>query len=277
MNIDAIPAELRERRQWVIWRGEVRTGKATKVPYRADGSGRASTTDASTWSTFEAARAGADALAADGVGFVFTAGDPFVGIDIDRLDANTSHIIRRLRSYTERSVSRHGVHVIVRASLAAHSRRRSGSVEVYERARYFVVTGEHMPGTPLAIEDRQAELDAVLAQLFPKVARSPSPSNPPCPFDHDDRELLDAMFAARNGARVAALWRGDTRGYPSHSEADAALVAHLAWWTGGDGARVDALFRRSGLMREKWDARRGASTYGALTIARAIERARAAA
>ena len=37
-----------------------------------------------------------------------------------------------------------------------------------------------------------------------------------------------------------------------------------------DGFRVDRLFRRSGLMRPKWDSRRRDSTYGADTIAKAI-------
>ncbi|MFQ7644172.1 hypothetical protein, partial [Ruthenibacterium lactatiformans] len=40
---------------------------------------------------------------------------------------------------------------------------------------------------------------------------------------------------------------------PSHSEADIALCNALAWWTNCDAARVDRLFRQSGLMREKWD------------------------
>ena len=45
----------------------------------------------------------------------------------------------------------------------------------------------------------------------------------------------------------------------------------LTFWTGRDAARIDALFRHSGLMREKWDERRGAQAYGVLTIAKAIK------
>jgi AAA domain len=54
VNFDAIPLELRERRQWVVWRALRREEKTTKVPYRADGAGRASSTDPATWATFEA-------------------------------------------------------------------------------------------------------------------------------------------------------------------------------------------------------------------------------
>ena len=66
----------------------------------------------------------------------------------------------------------------------------------------------------------------------------------------------------------ARLWDGDlTFHQGDHSRADAALVAHLGWWTGGDPVRTDRLFRQSGLMRGKWDDRRGARTYGERTIA----------
>ena len=49
-----------------------------------------------------------------------------------------------------------------------------------------------------------------------------------------------------------------------------ALCSHLAFWCAGDAARMDRIFRRSGLMRDKWDSRRGGTTYGAQTIERAI-------
>jgi putative DNA primase/helicase len=49
-----------------------------------------------------------------------------------------------------------------------------------------------------------------------------------------------------------------------------ALASILAFWTQCDPLRMDGLFRRSGLMRDKWDTSRGASTYGAQTIEKAI-------
>jgi primase-polymerase (primpol)-like protein len=51
-----------------------------------------------------------------------------------------------------------------------------------------------------------------------------------------------------------------------------ALCSMLAFWTGGDAAQMDRLFRDSGLIRKKWDERHFAdgSTYGEKTIERAI-------
>ena len=68
----------------------------------------------------------------------------------------------------------------------------------------------------------------------------------------------------------AALWAGDTSGYPSHSEADLALANHLVFWCDGDPDLMDQLFRQSALYRAKWDTRRGDRTYGERTIETAL-------
>jgi putative DNA primase/helicase len=55
------------------------------------------------------------------------------------------------------------------------------------------------------------------------------------------------------------------------------LSNHLAFWTGRDADRMDRLFRRSGLMRPKWDECHSSDgrTYGRLTIDKAIAGCRA--
>lgn len=119
-----IPAELRALAQWVLWRFEERDGKQTKVPYCASAPARqASTTDPSTWATFEQALKARDE--ADGIGVVFTADDPFVGVDLDdcvdesgELTAATAEIMRGLDSYTERTPSGRGLHIILRGRLS---------------------------------------------------------------------------------------------------------------------------------------------------------------
>lgn len=84
-----------------------------------------------------------------------------------------------------------------------------------------------------------------------------------------DQAILAHAFRATNAPKFATLWQGDTDGYPSQSEADLALCALLAFWT-QDTAQLDRLFRQSGLMRDKWDEARGATTYGAQTLATAL-------
>jgi predicted ArsR family transcriptional regulator len=81
---------------------------------------------------------------------------------------------------------------------------------------------------------------------------------------------LELASNAANGERFSSLWRGDWSGYESNSEADLALASLLAFWTGGNAAQIDGLFRQSGLYRPKWERPSKASSYGHRTIARAL-------
>ena len=88
-----------------------------------------------------------------------------------------------------------------------------------------------------------------------------------------DEALVAKMKAANNGQRFERLWNGQWQGdYPSQSEADLALCAMLAFWTGRNSERVDQLFRQSGLLRSKWYEEHGGGTYGEITIAKGISR-----
>ena len=80
---DAIPAVLGERRQWVLWRPVHKDGakKPTKVPYPFEAPPPPPPTPRRC--TLDEVRAAYGAGGFDGVGFVFTADDPFVGIDLD--------------------------------------------------------------------------------------------------------------------------------------------------------------------------------------------------
>jgi KaiC/GvpD/RAD55 family RecA-like ATPase len=72
--------------------------------------------------------------------------------------------------------------------------------------------------------------------------------------DISDRDILLRASKAKNGPKFSKLWAGDWQGmYGSQSEADEALCCHLAFWTGKTPSRMDALFRQSGLYREKWE------------------------
>lgn len=278
--LPTVPGELKARPQWVNWRSERRGGKPTKVPYAPTTGRRASTTDASTWAGFDAAlRAWRRGDGYDGVGFVFSNSDPYCGVDLDDclddagdLATAAMKIVQRLDSYTEISPSGRGLKLFLRGTLPPGGNRK-GKVEIYDRGRYFTVTGQHLPGTPTTIAERQRELEAVHAELFgspaPRpAARPPVAIRPPA----EDRELLARARSAKNGRKFMRLFYcGDLSDYGGDdSAADLALCGLLAFWCGGDAERIDRLFRQSALMREKWDSRRGATTYGQRTIAAAL-------
>lgn len=144
--LDNIPEELRRRPQWLVWKLEKRDGKPTKVPYIAGGVGRASSTDSETWRSFDEAVAALQTGRYDGVGFVFTSGDPYAGVDLDGcrdpetgvLEQWATEIVRNLDGYAEVSPSGKGVHIIVRGKAPNKKRSR---VEAYSSGRYFTMTG----------------------------------------------------------------------------------------------------------------------------------------
>jgi putative DNA primase/helicase len=89
------------------------------------------------------------------------------------------------------------------------------------------------------------------------------------PALQSDTELITQIQSSRSGVKFNALYRGDTSGYPSHSHAESALVFMLAWWTQSP-AQIDGIVRLSGLIRPKWDERRGSTTYGSRLIDEAL-------
>ncbi|MEZ3117868.1 hypothetical protein RYH80_18275 [Halobaculum sp. MBLA0147] len=120
----------------------------------------------------------------------------------------------------------------------------------------------------------QLTLQETADRLLPKVTLSDNPSTEMTPAD---KSIRNQALNASNGDVFRALWAGDWRSvpgksYPSQSEADIALANILAFYTGGDAAQMDRLFRNSGLMRRKWDEvhYRNGCTYGEMTIRHAI-------
>jgi len=256
--------DIRDLRQWLCWRLEEREGELTKMPYSPLTGKKGDSTDPQTWASFSTAVSARREHGYDGIGFVFTPEDDLCGVDLDKcLDSETGEIeswawkiIEELDSYTEISPSGTGVHILVRGELPA-GRNRKGRFEAYDRSRYFTVTGKHLAGTPRTIERRQEELGGVVRRVFGEESanghRKPVAAAEPVDNGLSDSEVIHKALAASNRERFSRLWNGDTEEYGSHSEADLALCGMLAFWTGGDAARIDTLFRQSGLYRKKWD------------------------
>lgn len=105
-NFNDIPAELKNLPQWIVWKMEIRNGKSTKVPYQINGEG-AQSNNRRTWSTFQTAVKTYLDKGYDGIGFMFSRQDTYVGIDIDKCVVDdmpnqfVSEVIDLMDSYTE--------------------------------------------------------------------------------------------------------------------------------------------------------------------------------
>jgi putative DNA primase/helicase len=143
VRVENIPRELKVCPQWVVWKavGE----KPDKVPYSPRTGRKASSIDLMTWSTFPEALEAYEHSEFAGLGFMFSSGDPYTGIDLDdcveengEIAVWALEIARYLDSYTELSATGSGLHIIVRGDVP---NRRKGDVEVYSSKRFFTMTG----------------------------------------------------------------------------------------------------------------------------------------
>lgn len=269
-----LPAALQTYDQWVCWRTTTRDGTPTKIPINPATGTYASVTDPETWADYETAHDYATHEDVDGLGFVFTTDDPYTGIDLDdardpdteTIDEWVLDVILRLDSYTELSPSGTGYHILVEGSVPAGG-NRTGKLEIYDHGRYFTMTGAHVTGTPDTIEPRTDALHAIHKEYIAQPETSDEEPPTPTPVEATDKELIEKAMTAANGDKFRRLWLGDTTGYDSHSEADQALCNLLAFWTGGDQPRMERLFEKSGLVREKWIDR---ADYRERTIHKAV-------
>lgn len=272
-DAEQFPAELLSLPQWVAWRIDERDGKPTKLPINAR-TGRLALSNApSTWATFDEVLPYARAHEM-GAGFVFAATDPYAGLDLDRCIVDGRILpwawamVQALDSYTEVSPSGTGLKVIVKATLPPGRRGWGDGHGMYDRARFFTLTGYRLPDVSGAIEARQAQIETLHAGLFPPAP--PVDKAAPTPLrDWDDAEVVRRAMAAANGHKFAQLWLNKGHGYTSESEADAALCSMLSFWVGADEGRLESLFRQSGRMRPKWER----ASYRDKTMALALTRA----
>ncbi|MCU5273298.1 phage/plasmid primase, P4 family [Bacillus cereus] len=283
-KFNQIPAELKNTPHWILWRSEVRNGKKTKVPYQINGE-MAQSNNKRSWSTFPTIIKFFEQGDYDGIGFMFSKDDPFIGIDIDHciqegaLTSLAEDVIEIVNSYTEYSPSGDGIHIIAKGKLPLKGpgtgrKNVDLGLEVYRHGRYFTFTGDCLDQAP--VEDRTDELK-VLFEKYLKEKPKPEKKRSNTSFEREDitslsnAELWERMFDSKSGASIKDLFQGMLIN-GDHSSTDMALCNHLAFWTDKDAAKMDSMFRESSLLREKWDKPHSSDgrTYGQMTIDTAI-------
>lgn len=282
-NFNEIPAELKALPQWILWKFETRNGKQTKVPCQVTGE-MAQANNRRTWSTFATAVKFYLEGDYDGIGFVFSRQDNYIGIDIDKcvVDGKTNafatEIIDTLDSYTEFSPSEKGIHIIIKGSLpqsvlGTGRKNTKHGLEIYSYGRFFTFTGNRENSND--VYDRTDELAEVFEQYFDDSDIQGRVNL--AEFEKDEikisnESLWEKMFRSKNGDEIRSLYNGNLIN-EDHSASDLALCNHLAFWTGKSATRMDSMFRETSLIRDKWDVIHFADTnetYGERTIGVAI-------
>ena len=178
MNLNNIPNELKNLRQWVCTKGD------NKVPMMAEIKCAASSTDERSWSSFDSARASVESGYYDYVGFVFN-DDGIVGIDIDDgydedglMSELAADIIGACESYTEKSKSGRGFHILLKGELPFKGKNNLKGVEIYKAARYFIMTGDTL--LYYDIVENQRAIDYIVDKYFPDMREGVSDRSTTC-------------------------------------------------------------------------------------------------
>ncbi|MFA7239914.1 MAG: VapE domain-containing protein [Sulfuricellaceae bacterium] len=276
--------------RWCLWRAgwvKGRTDKPAKVPCNASGKAL-SVAKPETWLTFEDARAGWDSGRFDGIGLLMSSAHDLVGADLDKclepdgsISPGHDDIVAEfvaLDGYIEISPSGRGLRQFLRGkALYEYSENNGTGLEVYDdqSTRYLTVSGQVWPvgaavgaliENQAALEDfirRWGKLKAVASPATEKVENEEAGAR-------TTGEVLALLDRFNLDGKVTRLLAGDTSDYPGPSEADEALCCQVAYFS-RDPLVIDAIVRGSGLMRKKWDSKRGKESYGALTIRKALK------
>jgi replicative DNA helicase len=275
--VDGIPEEIRQRQQFCCWRWVKKDGKWTKPPTNPLTECGAKSNDPTTWATlFEALAYYAEGKA-DGVGY-FLNGE--TGIDLDdcrnpdtgEIDDWAQELIGKFATYAEISPSDTGIKLLAKGKVPGRGRKRD-PIEMYDSVRYFTLTGRRLPTAPATINNCQPQIDALHRENWPEEYNGHAKTESAKPAGGSshatDDEIIDKGKKLLHN--FAAAWAGDKAPWNGDdSAADMALCNLLAWLVGPDAARIDRLFRQSGLYRDKWDGKRPGGTYGSRTIAKAL-------
>ena len=275
----AIPKEMRSELRWSVWRRE---SEGRKIPYAVQSGGRwlksepCKSNRASMWVSFDEALH--CFLKSDGElhGLSFALGHGWAGFDFDdcivegKMNAQVKSWLKRLGGYQETSQSGEGVKTVLygRLTKAFLGTAKTGrqfknipkkgmATEVYDRGRFFFLTGEGCGSPELnqtAIDSICDELVKLKALLTPVRATPPRVVNLTPSITASDETILDRILRSRIRDEFQSLWDGKTGNHKSASEADYALAKMLMFWCGNDKAQVERLFSKSVLgERDKWD------------------------
>lgn len=264
-----------------------RPGKTEKYPIDWRTGRVVDAHDPAIWLTCDEAAGVAASFGADyGVGFVFTATDPFFFIDVDSCVAADGASWNRMAmellsrfegAAVEVSHSMSGLHIIGTGTAPTPRKvKYLDQFDLYTEGRFVALTGTNALGNAVTLHD--AALAVLVVQYLmpdPVAEGSGDWTDAPCagwngPTDDAvllERALRSSSAASAFGTRASFrdLWEGDEvvlgkmypddhgRGAYDESKADSALAQHLAFWTGKDCERILRLMKQSALVREKWD------------------------
>lgn len=281
VNALEIPDELKQLPKWVLWRAEWdnKQKQYKKVPYSYAGY-RASSTESETWTIFDAIHSLYEKNDSyNGIGFVLSNDDDYICLDIDdAVNPDTGQLKTDLAlemtelTYCELSPSGTGLHCFFKGELPSERKKKRSDldIELYNNARFMTVTGESIGQSEIC--EVQATINNIVERYF-KVEEPvktftihPNRTN-----DLSDDEVMDIMMKSKNKDKISDLLKGNYEKYfDSPSEGVQSLLHYLAFYTSKDKGQMERLFLDYNNLTDKWNSKRGNTTWGQLELDKAI-------
>lgn len=282
LNELEIPDELKQLSKWVLWRAEWEPKQQvySKVPYSTSGY-RASSINNSTWSDFEDAALNYDVDDKfNGIGFILSNDDNYICLDVDNaIDADTGQLETDLAlemtelTYCELSPSGTGLHCFFKGELPEERKitRKDLDIELYDNARFITMTG--YPIGQSEICDDQEIINNIVERYFKLEQEEEIITYDPNHKSHlSDDEVMNIMLKSKQKDKIKDLLQGDYEKYfESPSEAVQSLLHYLAFYTGKDKQQMERIFLDYSNLTDKWNSKRGDSTWGQLELDKAIK------
>ena len=294
INFDAIPAELKERNQCVLWKQITRAGKLTKVPFQPNGI-EGDSSDPSKWVSYAEAVEAYNNGGFDGIGFTFDVLDEYAGIDLDHcinedgsILPKAKEILDKLDSYSEISPSGKGVKIFLKAKNPTHIKTKNGKfqqgfslktpgvleIEIYYGYRFFTLTGNVLPDHSAKVEERNEELTEIFKEVFKGRNYFDEESEPIHstsedagePLSSDAAERLQKLFEAVPGFKEDLLTPAPVG---KRSDAEFHFCVRL-WEAGFSEAEIYAIMTSS--PQTKWGERD--DSYRWETIRKAVAKSK---
>ena len=165
VQFDNIPNEMKRINRWVLWKllpvgDQEPYDNWKKMPCTVKGA-PASSSNPQTWTDFFSVQDAYNKGGFSGVGFIFNGSD-LMGIDIDdcrsedgTLSDFAKEILENVQGYAEVSPSGTGIKIFTRADIEKAHVDHSIGLEIYNKGRYFTVTGHVLDSTRTIPMDAQ--------------------------------------------------------------------------------------------------------------------------
>lgn len=281
VNTLEIPEELKELPQWVLWRAEWNNKRQQyeKVPYSFSGY-RASSTNKDTWTIFDAIHnLYEENNLYDGIGFMLSDNDKYIVLDIDNAIDENGQINTDLAlemtelTYCEMSPSGTVLHCFFKGELPEQRKKKRSDldIELYDNARFMTVTGESIGQSEICEE--QEILNNLVERFFKEEQNFETTLSydPNHKSELSDEEVINLMLKSKQKDKISDLLEGNfEKHFASPSEAVQSLLHYLAFYTGKDKQQMERIFLNYNNLTDKWDSKRGNTTWGQLELDKAV-------